>query len=241
MKATYFCIIFFFIWSTSCVDDTLFNGGAITTEVTDIPQFSTIEVESIFEIELVTDTVTRIYKICGENLLPHVKTEVKEGVLYLKHTIKGDWSRSYEKVKLKIHTPPFSGINVRRPVKIFNKDIYKGNTFSLVDFGKYCELDVHVDVNYCLVAMSSDNFGRFKLKGKATDAQIWGWGSCVVRADSLITENCYVLHRGIGNVYVNVTGKFDVLLQFSGNVYYKGLPNIVNFQDTSGTGKLIKL
>jgi hypothetical protein len=239
MKAKYYWIILFLVWSNSCSDDSLFNSGVVKTKVIDISKFTTIEVESIFEIELVSDTIYRIYVTGGENLQPLIKTEVKEEVLYLSHTIKNNWSRNYEKVKLKIHTRPFSRINVRKPVKIFNNDIYKGNEFSLVDFGKYCELDMNVDVDNCLVAMSSDNFGRFKVKGNAGYAQIWGWGSCVVRADSLVTGNCYVLHRGIGNVYVNVTGNLDVLLQFSGNIYYKGLPAVINVQDSSGTGKLI--
>jgi hypothetical protein len=142
-------------------------------------------------------------------------------------------------VKLEIHTGPFSRINVRQPVKIWNTKVYKGPSFSLVDFGKYCELDMRVDVDYCHVGMSSDNFGQFRIRGNARQGDFWGWGSCTVRADSLFTEQCSVLHRGIGNVFVNASGQLDVSLQSSGNVYYSGNPTRIN-KIQQGTGNIFK-
>lgn len=233
-------LLLFFLSGFSCIDEALFNSGATLTRTTPVPAFSTIEAESTFDIEIVRDTVTKIVVTCGEHLHPFINISVKDDILYLSHDITNNWSRKYQRVKLEIHTGPFSRINVRHPVRIFNNDVYKGEAFAIVDFGKYCELDMTVDVDYCVVAMSSDNFGQFKVRGKAVHAQIWGWGSCSVKADSLLTDNCSVLHRGIGNVYVNTSGQLDVSLESSGNVYYSGNPSKINIIQRLGTGDVFK-
>ncbi len=232
----YFIALFI---GTSCIDDALFNGGEVVSKTLDLPDYSTIEVESTFEIELLNDTINKVVVRCGENLHPYIKIEVVNDILYLKHEIKNNWSRKYERVKLELHTKPFGNFNVRKPVRIYTNQVYKAPYFGFIDFMKYSELDINIDVEDCLIAMSSDNFGQFKVKGRASRAHLWGWGSCLVNADSLQTNYCYVLHRGMGNVFVNTTGQLDADIQFTGNVYYSGNPAQVNLQRT-GSGNLIK-
>lgn len=234
----YIYIIVLFI-ATSCIDDALFNGGEVVSKTLDLPDYSTIEVESSFEIELLSDTVNKVVVRCGENLHPYIKIEVVNDILYLKHEIKNNWSRKYERVKLELHTKPFSRINVYKPVRIYTAQVYEAPTFAYVDFMKYSELDVNVNVSYCLIGMSSDNFGQYIIKGHSDQAELYGWGSCLVNADSLQTKSCYVLHRGMGNVFVNTSGQLDADIQFTGNVYYSGNPAHINLQRT-GSGNLIK-
>ncbi len=239
MKLRHCLYIVILLLITSCIDEALFNGGEVVSRSIDLPDYSTIEVESTFEIELLSDTVNKVVVKCGENLFPYIKAEVAGDVLYLKHEIKNVWSRKYDRVKLELHTKPFGRINVRKPVKIYTNKVYKAPTFSFVDFMKYSELDILIDVDYCVIGMSSDNFGQFKVKGHAKRGELYGWGSCSVRADSLLTEYCYVLHRGMGNVFVNTTGQLDADIQFTGNVYYTGNPGQINLKRT-GSGNLIK-
>ncbi|HEX3008193.1 MAG TPA: DUF2807 domain-containing protein [Bacteroidales bacterium] len=240
MRSRYLIVVTFLVIVSSCIDDALFNGGPTKTQEISLADFSVIEAKNTFEIELVSDTVNKALVTCGANLHQFIGVKVVNDILYLDHDIKNSWSRDYEKVKIELHTKPFSSINVRKPVKLTTKGIYKAPGFSIVDWGKYTEMDVNLDVDYCAIIMSSDNFGQFKAKGKAGNADIWGWGSCFVRADSLITSNCNVLHRGMGNVFVNATNSLNVSIEFSGNVYYSGNPAQVNIQNHSGSGSLYK-
>lgn len=232
----YFIALFI---ATSCIDDALFDGGEVVSKTIDLADYSAIEVESTFEIELLNDTVNRVVVSCGENLQPYIKVEVVNDILYLKHEIKNNWSRKYERVKLQLHTKPFNRIYVYKPAKIYTTQVFEAPTFVYVDFMKYSELDVNINVNYCVIGMSSDNFGQYFVKGHADKAELYGWGSCLVKADSLQTNYCYVLHRGMGNVFVNTTGQLDADIQFTGNVYYSGNPAQINLQRT-GAGNLIK-
>jgi hypothetical protein len=89
--------------------------------------------------------------------------------------------------------------------------------------------------------MDSDNFGRFKLKGQTYSAYFEGWGSCQVRADSLAVSNdCFVKHRGMGDIYVNALSLLSVSLEYTGNIYYTGNPPQIIEKELS-SGRLIKM
>lgn len=237
MKVYKYIILVIFLY-TSCTKDALFDAGREKTKIISLQDFSVIEAENTFEIELVSDTVNQVYITCGENLFESIHINVSDGVLHMNHNISQNWSRKYKKVKLELHTKPFQRINIRKPIKFFNRSAYVGASFSLVDWGKFSEVDVQVNVDYCLIAMSSDNFGDFKVKGKAINAEIWGWGSCATRADSLETINCNVLNKGMGDIYVNVKSQLNVSIDFTGNVYYTGNPQEIILQSKKGSGNL---
>lgn len=240
----YIKIVFFLCLvglTSSCRKDALFDAGKTTTrEISINDDFNGIEVKQMFDIVLANDTVNRIYVTCGENLQPQMDIYVKDGILYLDHHIKYNWSRNYEKTKLILRLNHFPRINVRKPEYITTLDTLKTNVFDYVDWEKFTEMDVTLNVTQCNIGMSSDNFGHYTIRGKATNATLWGWGSTFLYGEDMNIENCYIKHRGIGDLYVNVSNSLTVSLEATGNVYYKGNPTITIEQHLS-TGKLIRL
>src|SRR5664279_3594772 len=82
----------------------LFNAGdTVTQEIKIEGQFSFIDIENIFDITLINDTVNKVLVTCGENLQPYVSIKVKDGILYFDHSVKENWSRTYQKIKLEVH------------------------------------------------------------------------------------------------------------------------------------------
>ena len=225
---------------TSCNKAFLDAGDTITKEIRIDSTFSSINIENIFDITLVNDTVNKVLVTCGENLQSFVSIEARGGILHFDHSIKQKWSRSYEKIKLEVHLTFGHTINIHEPISLKTKGIFTCNNFTIVDWGKVSEVDVNLDVNFCGIYMSSDNFGYYKVKGKAQASEIWGYGSAYVVADSLVTQNCHVLQRGIAEVKVNVTGQLSVSLEFTGDVYYTGNPTEVIIEKQTSTGRLIK-
>ena len=219
----------------------LFNAGdTVTRELKIEVQFSIIDIENIFDITLVNDTVNKVLVTCGENLQPYVSIKVKDGILYFDHSVKENWSRSYQKIKLEVHLTFGPRIDIHEPISLKTIGVFKADYFALIDFWKVSEVDINLDVHTCGIYMSSDNFGYFKVKGKAQTADIWGWGSAYVLADSLVTQNCHVIQRGMADVHVNVTGQLAVSLEFTGDVYYRGNPTEVIIEKQTSTGRLIK-
>jgi hypothetical protein len=226
----------------SCKDNALFDSGpTVTREVTIAEYFSSIDIENMFDITLVQDTVKKVLVTCGKNLQSYVSVSVKDSILVLDHNAKYNWSRKYEKIKLEVHLIVTPHIDIYEPVNLKTRGILKGGNFILKDWGRVSEVDISLDVNSCELYMASDNFGYFKIKGKSSSAYFEGWGTCQVRADSLILNYCHVKHRGMGNVYVNVTGQLIVSLEFTGNVCYTGNPSQIVIEQQKSSGQLINM
>jgi len=140
---------------------------------------------------------------------------------------------------MKLHLTSISYINVRKPCHIFTTDTFKTDNFYFIDWGKFTEMDVCLDVYNMQMVMSSDNFGRFTLRGKAVNAGLIQWGSAFILADSMRIENCSVEHRSAGDVHVNVAKELQVSLKSVGNVYCNSKPDKVTIIEQLSTGKLI--
>jgi Protein of unknown function (DUF2807). len=203
--------------------------------------FSIIDFQNIFDTTIVPDTVNKIIITCGENLQPKVTANIQDGTLTLNHSEKYDWSREYKHIQIELHLNFSPTVYIHAPISLKTKGTIKGDNFTLIDFMKVSEVDVSVDVNSCGIYMSSDNFGYFKIKGRCNNADLWGWGSAIVRADSLLAKDCHIKHRGFNDVYVNVSGRLSVSLEYSGNVYYSGTPSEIIIENQLSSGRLIKL
>lgn len=224
---------------TQCKDE-LFNGGdTITKEFRITEPFNNIEITADFDIELVQDTVNKAIVTCGENLMNDVQVTAENNNLTLNHDVKYNWSRDYSKIQVKLHLKSISYINVRKPCHIFTTDTFKTDNFYFVDWNKFTEMDVCLETYNLYLVMSSDNFGRFTLRGKAVNAGIIQWGSAFILADSMRIENCNVEHRSAGDVHINVAKELRVSLKSIGNVYCSSKPDTVIITEQLSSGKLI--
>jgi hypothetical protein len=224
---------------TQCKDEFLNSGDTVTKEFRITEPFNNIEITADFDIELVQDTVNKAIVTCGENLMNDVHVTAENNNLTLAHDAKYNWSRDYSKIQVKLHLKSISYINVRKPCHIFTTDTFKTDNFYFVDWGKFTEMDVCLDVYNMQIAMSSDNFGRYTLKGKAVNVLLWQWGSAFILADSMKIQNCNVVHKSAGDVYVNVAKELQVSLKSVGNVYCSSKPDTVIITEQLSTGKLI--
>lgn len=226
----------------SCDKNGLFDAGkTVIREIQLQEDFSLIEVENIFDITLVQDTVNKILVTCGENLQKFVDIHIQDKVLHLNQHTTNDWSRPYNKIKLECHFIQMPGMNIREPISLSTIGTLTIPNFYIVDWGTFCEMDVNLNVDNCYLDMSDEDFGLFKLKGKCAHAYFRTNGSAIVRADSLVTTFCKVDHHGWGDVYVNFTSKLEVSLQNTGNIYYIGDPLNIVIDKQSSDGQLIRL
>ncbi|NOU17699.1 MAG: DUF2807 domain-containing protein [Bacteroidales bacterium] len=236
-----FLIVCTSIVYSSCKDG-LFNAGdVVTREIQLSSTISCIEVNTMLEITLVQDTINKALVTCGENLQSDIDIFVKDNILYLNNSIKYNWSRSYEKVKLELHLISIPRLDVRKPSYITSRDTIKTHEFFLVDWGKFTELDVTLDVDNCAIDVSVEGFGHYTVKGKSTTANFHCKGSAFFYAEKLQVQNCTVLQNSIGDTYVNVLNKLTVTIQNSGKVYYYGNPSSIILNNNFPNDKLIHL
>lgn len=225
----------------SCQKNAFFDAGEIVSQEIHLEnKISSIEVNTMLDITLVQDTINLAIVTCGENLLPDIDIFIKDDVLHLNNTIKYCWSRSYEKIKLELHLISIPQLNIRMPAYITTRDTFKTDEFFLVDWGTFTELDVMLDVNRCVLDVSSEDFGHYTIKGKAIDATFNDWGSSFMYAEGLQVQNCKVNQRSIGDIYVNVSNVLEVNIATTGKVYYYNNPSTI-IVDDSQKDRLIHL
>mgnify|MGYP000215187298 CR=1 FL=1 len=84
-------------------------SGNVVTEKRDVDEFSAIEVSGIFKVEIVAQKDFAIEVESDDNILPHIKTEVEDGVLTISK--KGFSMKSFRSFKATIR---ISAPNIER-------------------------------------------------------------------------------------------------------------------------------
>lgn len=226
----------------SCEKEGLFNPGNTTSrEVQLSSSINSIEVKAMFNITLVQDTTNKVIITCGENLQDNIDIYTKDSKLYLESSIKYNWSRKYNKIDLELHLTNIPTINVRKPVYITTCDTFKTNQFYLIDWEQFTELNVTLDVNNCIIDVSSDNFGHYTLKGRATSATLNCWGSAFIYAENMKVNKCNVIQKSIGDVHVSVLDELNVSFKSTGKVYYYGNPSTIIVDTPISNSNLIHI
>lgn len=237
-----FISVLLIIHLISCEKNALFNAGDIVSkEIALQDRISAIEVNSMLDITLVQDSINKAIVTCGENLMSDIEIFVEDGVLHLDNSIKYNWSRNYHKIKLELHLISIPQLNIRKPVYISTRDTFRTKEFFLIDWGKFTELDVTLNVSGCWIDCNPDDFGHYTIRGKAVNATIYSKGSAFIYAKDLIVKNCIVKQLGIGNIYINVTDELRASIFSSGNIYYRGNPTTVMVENRTSNGRLIQM
>jgi hypothetical protein len=78
------------------------------------------------------------------------------------------------------------------------------------------------------------------LTGQCNECFIYGRGNGFIRTEKLQSQYVYVNNISSGDYFIWAENKIDALVQYIGNVYYKGNPTIIN-KEESNKGKLIPL
>jgi hypothetical protein len=223
----------------SC-DNALFDSGETTTkEIVFAKKITDYEAESIFDITLVQDTVSKVLVTCGENLHQFVDITLKNDTLHLKHHTKQNWSRKYEKIKLELHINNSFRMNIHEPINLTTKGTLHLEEFRVIDWDILSEIDVDIDVNICELSNAPEHFGSIKAQGKSNYLQMYNGGSCLFHLENLETKTCYIWQFGNGDIFVHVTNYLYADLRSTGNIYYKGNPSNIVIANQLSTGTLI--
>lgn len=205
--------------------------GPVKSESRSVSNFHGVEaaVPGLTEI-----TVAGSYSVDVEvqaNLLPHLKTEVRDGILHIwfdKNVSGADG------MKIRISAPAFDELAVAGSGNMKVLSLIQGESLDL-SIGGSGEIDApQADVSRlkCSIAGS----GNIHVGGKAVDAGFEIAGSGDIAARDLAAQTGKAEIAGSGSVTCNVTEKLKAEIAGSGDVYYTGSPAVDS--DVSGSGKV---
>ena len=212
--------------------------GDITTETRTLGSFHGLDVNHDIELFITQDSTkpAHIEITYGQNVIPGITTEIQNGVLSIRNSNKAKWLRKLNiqpKCTLNLHQ--IDDIHLEGNAKVICIDtLYSQAIHCTVNSVENQNLLVFCGQFYGGVMNSSN----VKLSGQAT---IFSW-SCEkgggLDASDLRSDDVYLYHFTIKDVFVNPSKQFDAHLFNSRNAYYFATPTYKFKESTRGTGQV---
>jgi len=212
--------------------------GDITTETRTLGSFHGLDVNQDIELFITQDSTkpTHIEITYGKNVIPGITTEITNGVLSIKNSNKAKWLRKLNiqpRCTLNLHQ--IDDIHLEGNAKVICSD-------TLYNQAIHCTVNSVEDQNLLVFCGQFyggvTNSSNVKLSGQAT---IFSW-SCEkgggLDASKLRSDDVYLYHFTIKDVFVNPSKQFDANLFNSGNAYYFTTPTYKFKESAQGTGQV---
>jgi len=187
------------------------GSGNLKTEKRDLPAFKAIETTGAYQVEVICQKPASFEIETDDNILPLIKTDVRDGVLYITSEKSYNPSRA---VTLRISLPELTAVSSRGAGEVTIQDA-KSDDLKIESMGA----------------------ASIKAAGKVKSATISSSGAGDIDANRLQTEKARVTVAGAASVSVYASEQLDVSVSGVGSVTYGGNPKTVN-KSVSGIGSV---
>lgn len=189
------------------------GSGVMKTEKRNVPAFTSVNISGAYDVEIVGQKEPSLEIEGDDNLLPLIKTEVKDGAL----TIGNDQSLSTRgKLRVRISVPKLDGISTSGASDIIVSNV-KSDAFKIDTSGA----------------------GSLKIAGETKTLEVKLTGAGEVDAKDLHAERVNITSSGAASVDVYASEELHVNATGAGEVNYYGAPKVVT-RDGSGVATITK-
>lgn len=187
------------------------GSGVVKTEKRNIGAFTAVEVSGAYEVEIIAQKEPSLEIEGDDNLLPFVKTEVKNGTLY----ISSDRSFSTRKaIRIRATTKEIQGLSTSGASEI-KLDGVKSESFVL----------------------ESSGASKINVAGETKTLEVEMSGASKIDARNFRASRVKVSSSGAGRASVYATEEVNAEVSGAANVTYYGEPKVVN-KEVSGAGSV---
>lgn len=211
------------------------DGNVVTIERS-VGDYDGVSLAGWFDVDLVAGNEGEITLKGESNLLEHITTEVKDGVLVIK-TEKGvnlrpsSWNTG---IQITVPVESISSVSLSGSGDIVGKTTIEADSFSTRIAGSG---DISVAVQAKEVEASLSGSGDINLSGRTTDLTISVSGSGDVKAYELEAEFVRAMVSGSADIKVTANQSIDAKVSGSGDIHYRGNPKKINSK-SSGSGDI---
>lgn len=222
---------------SSCGSNVLTGEGEKTTEVRTVKAFDAIDVSlaSNLKVNVSEGADERVELVGYGNVMKHVKTEVKGGVLHVDLDLDDSWEVEESDLEVRIAMPSIKAMSLSGTTDAEVAGTIKGRDFSLDVSGAGAVVVDNVQVDNLAVDLS----GAAGLKIKSGTARLSNMemsGVGGVDAEGLQTEETIASLSGAGGAKVWATKKLDASISGAGSIKYRGQPEVA--KHISGLGSI---
>lgn len=214
--------------------------GDISSKEISLEDFSQLYMGPHIKYVLVQDSTNKVVVIGGYNLLNGIDVTVENQRLSIENTNKCAFLRSYgEVVQVEIHFTRLAEIEFEGTHEVACPDTIQAVNLELLIREGAGHFELKLNAN-ALNLVISQGWGNYSVSGNVNFANFRVSGNGFGSSNNLNVNNeLVVISNSVGLVEVNVDQ--CVLLaeiKSSGSIYYKGVPNLIEFNNY-GTGELV--
>lgn len=243
MNRLVFISCFCFLFICSCADHSFHGIGEMTTEIRQIQPFDTLVIERNVAVSVIFENITHPYieMTGGKKMIEHLQTTVHNRTLTIKQNSRLNWLRNYQKstVYAILHTSPFSFLlyKTHTPLNFLNPLEGRKFRFEIKNGMGQIQLQLLCDTFELVLHNGSPDV---ILEGTANKAYIYSNGHGNIEARELLINHAAIHSRMTADIYVSVMHTLGASIEYLGNVYYRGTPQLLWLNQTH-KGKLIKI
>jgi hypothetical protein len=209
--------------------------GTVISEVRNLQGFNEIELDIDARVEFRQDSVYYVEVQAQSNLLPHLRTKIKDGEMEIDFDC---WVRNHEEITIIIHAPDIQKLEINGSGTIAALTPIQSSHLSTEISGSGSILLQEVQIGTYDSDISGS--GKIEIGGGTVDngeIEISGSGEQDMLAVQFKTANIEI--SGSGEVRLSCSDYMNVEISGSGTVYYSGNASVNT--SISGSGELIKL
>jgi len=214
------------------------STGKVVQQNRAVAAFDKLEVEDNINVFITFGDENELLVEAGENLLPLIKTEVKNNTLFIRNDNKCNWVRSFEvPVNVYLKSTGLQSITARGFGLIETLDTLVTDVFLAEHWLASGKIKLRINAQEVYLK-SHTGVGDFDCTGKTGYLYLYSSSHGIFRTENLVANNCYALNYGTGDFYLNVSDTLVVLINGLGDIYYKAGPAVIT-ESISGGGTLI--
>ncbi len=230
---SFFLISMVFLGCSDCITG---KGQRIIAD-REVGAYTGIQISMPAEVILYTDTsadVPSVQITAQENILNTIDTKVENGVLSIG---SDDCLNGYEDVIITLYNPTFDLVHIDGSGNVVSGNTLVSEDFRIIVDGSG-DMQLSLQVNNELSTLINGS-GNMNLSGEVKEHTIEINGSGDVDSYNLATSKTAIDIDGSGNAWVRVLDHLTVLINGSGDVFYKGNPSETDVT-INGSGMVIK-
>ena len=216
--------------------DSVSGNGNVTKETRNVSDFKGVKTSGSIDVEIKSGDQYQVIVQDDENLLPHVITEVRDGVLNIRY--EDGFSIMNDHAKVFVSAPKINNLSTSGSADITSDGVISND--NQIELSTSGSGDIKAEVDAPSVKATSSGSGDIILSGRTKDFECRISGSGDAKCADLKSENAVVRVSGSSDVHVFASVSLKVNVTGSGDVYYGGNPASPEIHLTgSGTVKAV--
>ena len=242
-KIYIFLLLIFTLCSCDALNPFEKDGEYIEKRI-ELAGVSSIQNNNIFKIILIEDDDEYVLLKGGLNIISKVAIEIKDNKVTLDHSHKNNFT-NYNLIVAEFHLKEFKKIRTETPSNYSTQGTISGDILDIdiISESELVEMKLNLNYNKLDFHTYGSVAGGYEFIGACTEANYVLNGIINIKASELQTANTNIAQNGIGEAHVWVENKLSVTIYSSGNMYYKGNPEIsinrVQVNNQSPTAKVL--